>query len=174
MRLVHQGAILLLCGTAQQLAAQGAPARDGFWFGADAGYGRLSLPNCLECEPAGVLVGSMRFGGKLGNHALVGLELSRTANGAASGLPALTLAAATAYVYPMPRSGFHVKVGIGPASRGGYSNVDGFATIGFLAGLGFDRRVAPNISVVPFISWLGILGGYETHVVQGGVGVTFH
>jgi hypothetical protein len=164
--------ITAMAALGSEASAQRGPAGAGFWFGADGGYGRLALPNCASCEPAGVSFGSIRLGGRLSSRTLVGGELGIA--GASSELPQTAVLMGTVSLYPLAASDAHVRLGLGFLGRDAYGNVDGMVMIALMAGAGYDVRVSPGISVVPSVSWIVGPGGYSTNVLRAGVGITFH
>lgn len=164
--------IVALAASGSEAFAQTSPAGNGFWFGADGGYGRLALTNCSSCEPDGVGFGSIRLGGRVGSGMLVGGELG-IARGA-SELPSLEVLLGTVSLYPLSGSGAHLRLGLGVLGRGAYSNVDGLFMIAFMAGAGYDLRVSPGVSIVPSVTFIAGPGGYATNLLRVGAGITFH
>ena len=164
--------IAAMAGFVSEASAQRGPAGEGFWFGADGGYGRLALTNCASCEPAGVGFGSIRLGGRIGSRMLVGGELGFA--GASSELPSLASLLGTVSLHPLAASGAHLRLGFGFLGRGANGNVDGMALIALMAGAGYDVRISSGMSVVPSISWIAAPGGYSTNVLRAGLGITFH
>ncbi len=172
MRRAFLSCVLVCLVGVGELAAQREGS--GFWLGGFAGYGVLGLPGCEACDSENVFVGALRLGGRAGDRLLIGAEVSRTGNGAGSALPSLMIATATAYVYPAPRSGLHLKFGAGMAARDAYSNVDGLIGFGIALGAGYDHRIATNLSIVPSVSWFRMPGDYAVSIIHAGVGLTFH
>ena len=164
-------AALALFGSGEA-GAQDRQLREGFWLGADGGYGRLALTSCQSCEPAGVRFGSVRLGGTIGSRMLAGAEIGLA--GGARDLPSLAILLGTVSLYPAARSGAHLRLGFGAIGREAYSNVDGLVLLAFMAGAGYDLRVRRGISVVPSVSWVVGPGGYSTNMLRAGVGITFH
>ena len=164
--------IAAMAGFGSEASAQSGPAGGGFWFGADGGFGRLALPNCTACEPAGVGFGSIRLGGRLGSRTLIGGELGIA--GASSALPQTAVLLGTVSLYPLAASGAHVRLGLGFLGRDANGNVDGMVMIALMAGAGYDVRVSSGMSVVPSVSWIVGPGEYSTNVLRAGVGITFH
>jgi hypothetical protein len=170
--------VIVLPAITPGLAAQTRPLRNGFWFGASAGYGRTNTPECPSCVGGDVALLSLRLGGKLSDHALLGLEYNGTMNGwKGSSRPSLQLITLTGYIYPAARTGLHLKAGfgIGLKTGVGYGSEEGEALYsGFVLGGAYDYRIAPGVSVVPSISWLSIPSGVAASVIHGGLGITVH
>jgi hypothetical protein len=73
----------------------------------------------------------------------------------------------------MTTNGLFVKGGAGySVLDNSFSSTSGF---GMLAGLGYDVRVARNLSITPVANWFrGSFDGGAANVLQLGVGVTSH
>lgn len=161
-------AALLVIGS-QQAVTQEPPLRSGFWAGIDGGYGRMALTNCSSCEPAGIPVASIRFGGTIGSSMLAGAEFGL--GGRAAGLPSLATLLGTVSFYPVPRAGAHVRLGFGAIGRGRYSNVDGLAMLAFMGGAGYAIRVRRGMSIVPSVSVVIGPGSYATSLLRATLGI---
>jgi hypothetical protein len=166
--------IAAVAGFGSEASAQRGPAGGGFWFGADAAYGRMARTNCASCESTGIGFGSIRLGGRIGSHMLLGAEVGIAAGSSELPSPALAILLGTVSLYPLAASGAHLRLGFGALGRGTYWNVDGMALVALMAGAGYDVRVSSGMSVVPSISWIVAPGGYSTNVLRAGVGITFH
>jgi outer membrane autotransporter protein len=97
---------------------------------------------------------------------------------------------AATYYYPMVRSGFFVKGGVGIAFFSTSPNNSGAGTdgagVGFTIGAGYDLRVGRNISITPVGNFLfgsvgdlqrggaAILTGWKQTIIEFGLDVTFH
>ena len=150
-----------------------AQVRKGFWISFGAGYGsaQARCDQCLSGSREGSFSGTIRLGGTLGEHWLLGWEGSGWLKNNASGwLPGYVGADRTlgtssliALYYPKPSSGFFLRAGGGASyagfSYGGCSNdvcsVDEAANgvgLGLIAGVGYDVRIRPNLSLTPELS----------------------
>jgi hypothetical protein len=191
----------LIVALAPAARADEPPSRDGFWLGFGLGYGAAATTcdrRACEGEREGSLTASLRLGGTLNPRVLAGVESNLWVKDLDGTNTVLAGLAATATFYPWESSGLFVKVGLGLsyASRdtrtGTRLNMPVDATINFqqvgagvLAGLGYDLRVAPNVSITPSFTWtFGATGtvtvdeiavpGTRHDVLDFGLGVTFH
>jgi hypothetical protein len=165
-------AAVLLFGPAAQARAQVEERGSGFWYGGDGGYAQVELVNCIACDPAGLPFGAVRLGGRIGASMLVGAELGLAGRSAQH--PSIASLIGTVTVYPVRRSGAHIRLGLGLLGRGAYSNVDGLAMPALLGGAGYDIRVSEAMSVVPSVSAIIGPGAYATNLVRVGIGLTGH
>lgn len=168
--------------------------RQGFWIGFGAGYGSADASCDEGCEGGdrqGSVSGFIKLGGTLSPRVLLGVETNAWIKD--EGVTTLTLGSVTGTVtfYPQVSSGFFLKGGVGlsyvdtefedqslsvSVSKTGW---------GVLAGIGYDVRVARNISITPSanfyygqpgdLSLAGeTLGGWKQSVIDVGIGITFH
>ena len=185
-------AALTTCATGTG-RAQHPPQRHGFWIGTGFGYGSLAR-TCDACEnlpgePA--LSGYLKLGTTVVPQLLMGVE----ANGWRKNIQGTTVTAVNAsvvsYVYLKPTSGFFFKGGLGVSYYREDVAVktpeDTASTTGFglTAGIGYDYRVADNISLTPVANFtFGSLGNLrhrgffypnvQETLLQLALGVTFH
>lgn len=158
------------------VAQKNAQTRKGFWFNGGLGYGSLGCDGCNSRTSA--VSWDVSLGGTIGPKAIVGVG---TAGWTKSQLGA-TLTVATvdlrARFYPATKSGFFLTggVGVGSVSTALSGVAAGSETgLAILIGLGYDIRVASNVSVTPF--WNGFAARTSNttpNVGQLGIGVTFH
>jgi hypothetical protein len=159
--------------------AQHAQTRQGFWFGGGVGYGSLGLScdGCGDVDREGGMSGYAKFGGTLRQGILLGGEMNAWTKDEAGARVTLANLSGAAYWYPMATQGLFVKAGAGwsnlSVSSGGLGADD--SGFGFLAGLGYDVRIARNMSITPVANWFrGGFDGGSADVLQFGVGVTAH
>ena len=166
--------------------------REGFWFGFGGGYGS-AVSACESCdqEREGAFAGSVRLGGTLSPHLLLGVETNvwtRTRNETRL---SLGIAAGTLTFYPSATGGFFLKGGVGMAfrsvdiDRSGFEASASWTKLGFLAGIGVDIRLGDNVSLTPSVHFHTgtedddlVAGGSEVdwheNVVSFQLGLTFH
>lgn len=172
-------------------------SRRGFWLGAGLGQGYTDL-RCGICggdREAGGVSGYVRAGGTVTPRFLLGGELSvwRRGGEITEHLGAL---AGTALLYPNARHGWFLKLGLGYSRYRASQDDDALVSHVWSAqtGLGYEMRVNPGVSLVPYVTALitpqGNLnredtrnGGYRAERVatdlnllsiQFGVGITRH
>jgi hypothetical protein len=156
--------------------AQNTHVREGFWFNVGLGVGSLGCNDCSERTNG--MSGGLALGGSINQHVSLGIFAngwSKSENGAT-----LTAAALTAGLrwYPSATGGFFVLGGLGMSQA--ELNVSGLGSAsesgtGAVLGLGWDIRVAKNVSMTPF--WNGFaasFSGGDANVGQIGVGLTIH
>jgi hypothetical protein len=179
------------------------PVREGLWIGFGLGYGS-ALPSCdwPECkvDREGSVTGSFRIGGTYGARVLLGVEANVWVKNADSGTNTLGGLTGTVAGYPRASSGFFLKGGLGlayasretplgtrlsvPVGTTGRFTDTGW---GFLAGLGYDLRVARDVSITPSLTYYhGFTGtatvedldllvpGTAYNILDVSLGVTFH
>ena len=160
--------------------AQGHPqTRDGFFIGVGGGPGSFGCEGCGDRETG--IAGHLKLGGTVRSDMLLGFE----ANGWTKerGGARLTQSNASAIVqyYPAATGGFFLKAGVGisvieaSASAGTFTVTKSDRGLGLTGGLGYDVRVASNISVSPYamLAWGNIEDGGANNG-QIGIGVTWH
>lgn len=156
--------------------AQLGQARDGFWFNLGLGYGSLG---CQDCETReGGVSGGIALGGTLSDKWLLGVATTGwTKEEDGVQLTAGTLTA-TARFYPSATGGFFLLGGLGIGTID--VAIEGFGSeseigAGALLGLGYDIRVAPNVSLTPFWNGIGIsINNGDANYGQLGIGLTIH
>jgi hypothetical protein len=166
--------------------------REGFWFGLGLGYGRAKFGESCDCSYSWVdqLTGSFRFGGTLNPKVLLGSEVNVWSRDSG---PPTTLASATGTVtlYPQTQGGFFVKGGVGFSfvklgnTIRGIDYSDSSVGWGVLAGIGYDARIAANVSLTLSVNyWYGSPGDlnvasssspdWKQNVASFELGLTFH
>jgi hypothetical protein len=177
--------------------------RHGLWVGFGMGHGSAAAtcPLTGDCRqgngqsgPLGSREGGattyVKLGGTLGSRILVGTELTAW-SGLAVAIPSgrrdATLAnlLASAYFYPVPSAGFFFKGGVGVSSYARHE-IRGSTSrgLGLGAGIGYDMRIARNVSLTPAIGFVrGFIRGTPTggsrvdlkhNVLDATLGVTLH
>ena len=180
-------------------------ARQGMWFGFGLGAGAASL-HCSICggdQQTRGTSGYLRVGTTVTTKLLVGAEVNgwMRAGGGADNQRVVALTG-NGYWYPNPRHGYYLKTGFGITRYRQWSKEEnsdvttGLSTngLGGQVGAGYEVRVNPKMSFLPYINLVGTANGsmstvrddgtrYErnklstgAHVllVQIGVGVTWH
>ena len=179
--------------------------RQGLWFSAGLGAGSTSI-HCQIC--VGTLgsrgtAGYARIGTTINGRLLVGAELNGWFRGSEEGNQRVLAVTGNGYWYPNPRHGYYFKGGLGLASykqwttdRNNAKVSTGISTGGLTAqvGTGYEMRVNPKMSFVPFLNLVGTAQGTlsterndGTHfernklpnranvlMLQLGLGVTWH
>lgn len=180
-------------------------ARKGMWFGAGLGAGATSL-HCRICEGeqgSRGTSGYLRGGTTLNGRFLVGAEMSGWLRGDETGNQRFLALTGNGYWYPNPLHGYYVKGGFGisryhqwASDRNNNDVTTGVSTGGLTGevGVGYEVRVNPKTSFVPYFNLVGTAGGvlsterndgthYERNrlpnranvlLIQLGVGVTWH
>jgi hypothetical protein len=150
--------------------AQQAQTRQGFWIGGGLGYGSLG---CNGCDRVGAPSGYLKLGGTLRQNILLGVETNGWTKSEFGSRLTMGNVSGAVYWYPMPTNGMFVKAGAGySVLDNDLSNTSGF---GLLGGVGYDVRVARNLSITPVANWFrGSFDGGSANVLQIGLGVTSH
>jgi hypothetical protein len=190
-RLLVLGSMLVAVPTLA-LAAD-PPERKGFWAAFGGGYGsaQVRCQDCVSGSRLGSFNGTLRLGGTLGKHWLLGWEASGwLKNNDSAWLPLYggldrTLGTSTvvAFYYPGSESRFWVKAGAG-LSYAGFSSED-LSCSGLLlcqpierahgvglaltAGLGYDVRLNRKLSLTPELS---LVLGLSRDISDDGVLIT--
>jgi hypothetical protein len=164
-------------GVPAAVEAQTPQTRDGFWFNVGLGYGSLG---CQDCDSRlGGVSGSLALGGTLSDRVLLGAGSNSWYKEDADGatLTASTLSA-TVRFYPSRTGGFFLLGGLGvgvieisdpvletETETGGSA----------ILGLGYDFRVARNVSLTPYWNGVGISSANaDANFGQIGLGLTVH
>lgn len=165
--------------SAAPLASQGfGPAdnaRQGFWIGGGLGQGHTML-SCGICggddRASGGLSGTLRMGATLSPRFLLGAEATAWRGRGEPVGEHLYSAAATGWYYPQPAHGWYVKFGVGwsqwRASEGDQALASSLFSLS--AGTGYEMRVNPVLSVVPFVNLLASPGGNLDREIGSGAG----
>ena len=171
-----------------------AQTREGFWFGFAGGYGSaVSACESCEHEREGAFAGSVKLGGTLSQHLLLGVETNVWTRKRDDTRLSLGIAAGTLTFYPSATSGFFLKGGVGMSfrsveiDRSGFEASASWTDLGFLAGIGVDIPLGDNVSLTPSVQFHtgtedddivadGGLGdaGWTENVVSFRLGLTFH
>lgn len=159
-------AILLIA--APPLSSQGfGPAnnaRQGFWIGGGLGQGHTML-SCGICggddRSGGGLSGSLRAGATLSPRLLLGAEATAWRGRGDPVSERLYSGAASGWYYPSAEHGWFIKFGVGwsqwRASEGEQALTSSLFSL--TAGSGYEMRVNPVLSIVPFINLLASPAG---------------
>ena len=161
--------------TAGEARAQNPQTRDGFWFNLGLGAGSLGCSDCgaRESGPSG----GIALGGTLNKQWLLGVF----SNAWTKSVDGLTLTVGTVVAgvrfYPSESSGFFFLGGLGlgrlDVAAGGESAGENGS--GALLGLGWDIRVASNVSLTPFWNGAAVkVSGGDANFGQIGIGFTIH
>ena len=163
--------------TSGKAEAQNPHTREGFWFNLGFGVGSLGCSECEDARETGP-TGGLALGGTLSNQWLIGAF----SNGWTKTIDGATVTAGTLVVgarfYPSATGGFFLLGGIGIGRL--EIEVPGFGSAaengsGALLGLGWDIRIAPNVSATPFWNGAGIkVSGGDANFGQLGIGITIH
>jgi hypothetical protein len=190
-------ALILLVAvlTPVSVTAQGLQEREGLWaqVGIGAGFNRTDCTNCDTEQWAEGGVVYLRAGTTISKYVLLGLEAYgfRKTSGESSESKVQGLVAMAQW-YPWLKHGGYLKVGWGLSHGEGRFTASNISSQGkrtgmaVTVGVGWDIRVARNISITPvFNSYINALGDIAfpgvgtiddalTTLYVVGVGVTFH
>lgn len=180
--------------------------RQGTWFGVGFGAGSASL-HCQICDNSEIgsrgTSGYLRVGTTVNGRLLVGAELNGWMRSNEAGNQRVVTLSGNGYWYPNPRHGYYFKGGFGISRYKQWSTegdneetTNGLSTGGLTGsvGAGYEIRVNPKMSFVPFVNLLGTARGTlstersdDTHFernrlpnranvlfLQLGMGVTWH
>lgn len=168
-------AVAVFAGTVAG-TAQAQNARDGFWFSGGLGYGTLG---CKDCSGrTGSISGNLSVGGTISPRFLLGAGLSGWTKSEQGATLSVGLVDARVRFYPQAHGGFFLTGGVGVGTVTG--EIVGFGSntetgLGMLLGMGWDVRVAKNVSMTPF--WNGYAmqnNNTDANVGQVGLAVTLH
>jgi hypothetical protein len=187
---------LLVAKTAS--AQTGYPSvRQGFWFGGGLGAGAGTLA-CGICEGGGGqgAAGYLRAGFTRNPRMLLGAELGAWQKNGEGGLRRILALTAGMWWYPKPTGGqfFRVSAGLSQWRSSLEQEAVKSRAIALVVGAGYDVRVGPKLSIVPFLNLLGSSNGSlwleewdegsyarrrlpssaHTLLLQAGVGLTRH
>ncbi len=141
--------IELAISTADSVSIRPSAARSGLWFNAGLGYGSWGCQDCLSRDNG--LSGNLTIGGSINDRFLIGFGTAGFTKNVGGELFNIGHYDARIRFYPSRTNGFFVTggAGIGMVSFSGDSETG----LGMLLGLGYDIRVAKNVSLTPF--WNG-------------------
>jgi len=182
-----------------------ALARRGLWFSAGVGAGSATIhcPICQSELGSRGTAGYARVGTTVNGRLLVGAELNGWMRGSEAGNQRVVSVTGNGYWYPNPRHGYYFKGGFGLAryrqwatDRNNDEVSTGISTGGLTGqlGTGYEIRVNPRMSFVPYLNLVGTAQGTlssersdATHfernrlpnranllMLQLGLGVTWH
>jgi hypothetical protein len=139
-----------------------ADSRQGFWYGGGigAGAGSMRCSVCADEEERGTAVHA-RLGTTVTRSLLFGVEGTGWQRGIEGGNRRLLAASGGVWWYPSPRHGYYVKGGVG-VSRWRASEENEAVVSQALAlnvGAGYEVRVNPVLSIVPYLNLLGSSSG---------------
>lgn len=189
MRRIAAGALTGVLATMLAFAPAAAQSyHQGFWIGAGLGSARSDL-SCNVCvdDTKGVLSGFLRAGFTLRPNLLLGAEATLTRNSEDGVTERATGIAAMGYLYPW-RNGLYLKGGLGIMQYNAHDDDDEFTTqaVAIHFGLGYEIRVASNVSVAPFANFIAttngdldfngskVTGDARVTLLHLGIGVTMH
>ncbi len=180
--------------------------RQGTWFSVGFGAGSASL-HCQICDNSEIgsrgTSGYVRVGTTVNGRLLVGAEMNAWMRSNEAGNQRVVTLSGNGYWYPNPRHGYYFKGGFGISRYKQWSTegdndqiTNGLSTGGLTGsvGAGYEIRVNPKMSFVPFLNLLGTARGTlstersdDTHFernrlpnranvlfLQLGMGVTWH
>jgi hypothetical protein len=162
---------------APQLPASNAGSRlqtrEGFWFNAGLGFGSWGCQDCEGYRENG-LSGGLSLGTAVTDRLMLGVGPPGFSRKTVDG-ELLTIGTLDARLrfYPKRTSGFNLTtgIGLGSLSYAGESEIG----MGLMLGVGWDIRVAKNVSISPF--WNGFAmqnSNVDANVGQLGIGITIH
>jgi hypothetical protein len=183
-------------------AAAAATVRQGMWLSAGLGAGAASL-HCRICtgeQQTRGTSGYLRVGTTINPHFLLGAEVNGWTRSGQEGTQRVLALTGNAYWYPHPRHAYYLKGGFGLSSYRQAVQEEELTTAltsgGFTGhvGVGYEVRVNPRMSVVPYFNLIGTARGNlvtesddGTHLerdrlptranlllLQLGLGVTWH
>lgn len=169
--------LLAIVTSASTLNAQNSHTRQGFWLNLGLGAGSLGCSDCGDERETGAS-GGLALGATLSRQWLLGAFT----NGWTKSQDGFTITAGTLVVgarfYPSIDGGFFLLGGLGIGRLD--IEIDGFGSAGetgsgAILGLGWDIRVAPNVSLTPFWNGIGIkVTDGDANFGQIGIGLTIH
>ena len=149
--------------------------REGFWFNAGLGIGSLGCEECVGRTNG--LSGGISLGGRLTDKLLLGGgSTGWTKESGGARLSVSTLDARLRF-YPMRTSGFFITggAGVGTLTISARSESRSEFGLGVIFGVGWDIRVASNVSLTPFYNGFAMVNSLvDANVGQLGLGVTIH
>lgn len=168
--------VVCLAVNANMASAQRVHERGGFWFNAGLGYGSLSCKDC-EGSEAG-LSGGLSLGGTINPRFLLGIGTTGwTKSEDGSTLTVGTLDARLRF-YPSVAGGFFLTAGLGLGSiSADLAGIGSDAETGYgaVVGIGYDFRIATNVSITPFLNGFAVsTSNADANVGQIGLGITVH
>ena len=139
-----------------------ADGRKGFWIGAGLGTGAGSM-HCGVCahEREQGTSGYIRAGTTINRKLLLGVEASGWQRTADAGKRRLVSLTGGAWWYPNERHGYFLHWGAGLSRWRASQDNDAVTSqaVALVAGVGYEVRVNPQLSVVPYLNALGSSSG---------------
>ena len=140
-----------------------ASARRGFWMGAGVGTASGSL-HCGICntESTRGTSGYVRAGATVDRRFLLGAEVSGWQRSGDEGRRRVLALTAGAWWYPNERHGYFLRFGAGVSRWRAWGEEDDAVVsqaMALILGAGYEVRVNPRLSVVPYINALGSSSG---------------
>ncbi|MES3035591.1 MAG: outer membrane beta-barrel protein [Gemmatimonadota bacterium] len=177
-RMVRSSACVVaaLVLAAPVLHAQSLPqTRQGLWFSGGLGVGSFGCEDCDDRETGPTA--QISLGGTVSPRLQLGASLNMWTKKVAGVRLTQSALLALAKFYPTVTSGFFLQGGAGfgqaRASFDGESESETGPSL--MVGAGYDFRVAPNVSLTPFVNAVGgRFDGANTNFVQLGLSVTGH
>jgi hypothetical protein len=145
--------------------------REGFWFNAGMGVGSLGCQNCVARDTG--LSGGLSLGGRISDKVLLGIGTTGFAKSIGGEILTVGTLDARLRFYPARQSGFFLTggIGVGSVSFAGESHFGA----GVVLGVGWDIRVARNVSLTPFYNGFAMRSSIaDANVGQLGIGITIH
>lgn len=147
---------------ASQSLGGAADSRKGFWIGAGLGTGAGSM-HCAICEHEREqgTAGYIRAGTTLNRKLLLGVEASGWQRTADAGRRRLVSLTGGAWWYPNERHGYFLHWGAGISRWRASEDTDAVTSqaVALVAGVGYEVRVNPQLSIVPYLNALGSSSG---------------
>jgi hypothetical protein len=189
-KLIAVIALTLLTGPLLAQSAGRSNTRQGFWASLGMGAGSTGA-NCNQCSDDRSTGGSgyLRLGGTLSNKILLGGESTGWFKSENTVDETLAFASFVLLWYPSATGAFYLKFGLGGMTYSAQApllELEAEAPSGSF-GLGYEIRVARNVSIVPFFNSLasspvevkvnGVpipTDDISVNLVQLGIGVTLH
>jgi hypothetical protein len=139
-----------------------ADARQGFWIGAGLGTGAGSM-HCAICEHEREQGASayLRAGTTVNRKLLLGAEASGWQRTADAGKRRLLTLTGGFWWYPNERHGYYLHGGAGLSRWRASQDNDAVTSqaMALVVGVGYEVRVNPQLSIVPYLNALGTSSG---------------
>jgi hypothetical protein len=139
-----------------------ADARKGLWLGAGLGTGAGSL-HCSICnhESEQGTSGYLRAGTTINRKMLLGVEGGAWQRSGDEGKRRLLTLTGGAWWYPTERHGYFLRFGAGVSRWRAWKDGDAVTSqaVALVVGTGYEVRVNPGLSVVPYLNALGTSSG---------------
>ncbi len=148
--------------SASVLTPGAADARKGFWIGAGLGTGAGSM-HCGICEHEREqgTSGYLRAGTTVNRKLLLGVEGSGWQRTGDAGKRRLLSLTGGFWWYPNERHGYYLHGGAGLSQWRASQENDAVTSkaVALVAGVGYEVRVNPQLSIVPYVNALGSSSG---------------